>query len=417
MNNIGRACCCGGCFANDSCPLPFAYPGDFIYELEIANDDVDGTFAQSRVLEFGIKSDDVQCLPMTWESIGGYVCPTNYPDCDNGGVIPRTDTWEFTGQLPPRVIMTVEQHPCYVTCPEGPGVNVTARKRCPASKWSKVWEFDYSNCSNCPGPCGISFLDCAIVENNFIYATYYDGGPPCGDYEARVDPAGVMGALSRGKGKVQFSRVGQTQFDGALISGAGVSEFVYLHRANICYGESADDCGDCSYAHGFLPCIQGVCCCRAVLSFKWEISRPISYYAWAYDGSIGDYVYQLQAAPDCVQQVQLYYEGPVDSNLYGVAGSPTVREFRLLAGKIIQASGQPITNSIGLFGHDACLPDLFPGMGYTVVNGLPPVAEGTTINYSCTPCKDELVGPDLLTAPQLVALGINETINISRVIL
>jgi hypothetical protein len=409
MLNPSRSCCCGGCFAIDDCPLPFAYEGDFTYELEVSNNEVDGTFAQSRVKRFSIQDNFVACYPITVESIGSFTCPSNYPDCDNGGILYRTDTYAFTGMLPPTVISQIEQFPCWTTCPEGPGVNVTCRKVCPQDRWSKLYTFDNNNCVPCPGDCGISFLDCDIVPENYIYANYTDGGAPCGDYEVRVDPAGVMGDLFKAAAKVRFKRVAQSQFVGEVISGEGVEPISYSHRTNICHNEPDEDCGLCTLGGAVLPCITGVCCCRAYISFNWRISRPVSYYGWAFNGAIGDYVYTLTAVPDCVQEVRLYYEGPVDVNLYNTS-SPlqSVREFRLMAGRITQVQGQPITNTVGFYGHDAC--------GNPVTFGIPPSSDGETINYDCEPCSDSPITGQTLTAEQLVTLGINQTINVSRVL-
>lgn len=420
------ACCCGGCFEVDDCPLAYGGLGDFTYTTSIDIDQLPGTLATHAYtdIQLDFNTDPVQCYASAVTNVGT-CCPVGtIPNCTGGPNAQFVEKyWDVMRLETLRVERTA--FPCFipVTTPKALP-SIVGRMRCTDAKY-----IPYLYCASTASPCSTNVGDCGfgvyetdLQSANSYYALRMVPGfaPFCAETFWDVEPSFSFGPLTKSGGGFQIKRNSLTTFSATQISGAGPTAMVYYHRANICPGATQASCGPCTLGgNGGTPCAAGRCCCRSYLQVTLQVKREYQLVSYVWNTVLNDWLPTLGPVQFETQNVTLVYEGPVDERLYRNVGTAAQRTFTLLNGSIsgsFNLSANPLGPSVITL--DYCNYDVF---------GIPPGTGGTgggtgAWNKVVTNVQDECVPCEVNTPPvanqlsmeQLESLGITRTIIVTR---
>lgn len=415
------ACCCGGCFDNDDCPVAFGLLGDYTYDVAVDTSGILGTFHTAAITDISVMPNvDAQACYASVQ-VKDFCC-AQPPGCD----IPSEYTADsyFDQMVMPTVTSQQTNAPCYVMFRRDSQIpGLVIKKRCTANKTVNGKNCDdtypvscsdlYPDCYQGPAP---NYLTNPITVQS-SYAGRVDDSTLCGDHVFQFDRGVNFGGLIVGSGALRFQRNAQTTFTGSQIVGTGLTNLAYRHRTNICNAADTSDCGPCTYNLGNASarCADGRCCCRSVLDITISVERTWNSISYTWNAVTMDFDQVLGFPQTHAQRIRCVYEGPVDPALYGVAGSSATRSFKLLHASISEALGS------SFFGHqtrrwvnDYCPNDVFGSAGTS--SGPTQLSATTIVDDECDPCvaADPPV-PALLTAEQAAALGIPDTVDVVRI--
>jgi len=412
-----RTCCCQGCFANDDCPVPYTGLGDFTYEATVDTGAIAGNFALQAITDIQVnpRLDPNPCY------VFGYrrdKCCVTGQDCTY-----PFDTFVekyFDRMMVPEVLIERTNYPCYtvVSSPKSiPGIVV--EKKCSADRTIML-----SGCEDVGDNCADLFPDCyqgpapnyntELVEFPSSYAGD-SNGQLCGDYTIDFTNGVDFGALTVGSGTIRMRRNAQSTFSTQVISGSGLTNISYWHRANICDSTDPTECGPCTQNQGTAGqrCSEGRCCCRSVLQFTFEVKRAWAPWVVAWNSVANAFTFTPGITAYWIQRVRCTYEGPVDERLYVVTGTSALRTFTLLNATIFEDSFNPGPGMEA----EAWTLDYCPAQ----LSGLPGTVSGayfpptSFVDDECEPCVSASPPtPAVLSMEQAELLGIKRLITVTR---
>ena len=412
-----RTCCCQGCFANDDCPVPYTGLGDFTYEATVDTGAIAGNFALQAITDIQVnpRLDPNPCY------VFGYrrdKCCVTGQDCTY-----PFDTFVekyFDRMMVPEVLIERTNYPCYtvVSSPKSiPGIVV--EKKCSADRTIML-----SGCEDVGDNCADLFPDCyqgpapnyntELVEFPSSYAGD-SNGQLCGDYTIDFTNGVDFGALTVGSGTIRMRRNAQSTFSTQVISGSGLTNISYWHRANICDSTDPTECGPCTQNQGTAGqrCSEGRCCCRSVLQFTFEVKRAWAPWVVAWNSVANAFTFTPGITAYWIQRVRCTYEGPVDERLYVVTGTSALRTFTLLNATIFEDSFNPGPGMEA----EAWTLDYCPAQ----LSGLPGTVSGaffpptSFVDDECEPCVAASPPvPGVLSMEQAELLGIKRLITVTR---
>lgn len=414
---IRRTCCCQGCFANDDCPVPYTGLGDFTYEATVDTGAIAGNFALQAITDIQVnpRLDPNPCY------VFGYrrdKCCVTGQDC----TYPSDTLVEkyFDRMMVPEVLIERTNYPCYtvVSSPKAiPGLLL--EKKCSADRTILL-----SGCEDVGDNCSDLFPDCyqgpapnyntQLVDFPSSYAAD-SNGQLCGDYTMDFTNGVHFGALTVGSGTIRMRRNAQSTFSTQVISGTGLTNISYWHRANICDSTDPTECGPCTQNQGNAgaSCSEGRCCCRSVLQFTFEVKRAWAPWVVAWNSVANAFTFTPGTTAYWIQRVRCTYEGPVDERLYVVTGTSALRTFTLLNATIFEDSFNPGPGMEA----EAWTLDYCPAQ----LSGLPGTVSGayfpptSFVDDECEPCVAASPPvPAVLSMEQAERLGIKRLITVTR---
>ncbi len=412
-----RTCCCQGCFANDDCPVPYTGLGDFTYEATVDTGAIAGNFALQAITDIRVnpRVDPNPCYASNY--ILDKCCVTG-SDC----TFPVSTLVEkyFNRMMVPEVLIERTNYPCYtvISSPKAfPGL--VLEKKCSADR-----TVEGRGCYEAGTDCLELFPDCyqGSAPNYYTelravqgaYAT--SNGQLCGDYTMDFTNGVDFGALTVGSGTIRMRRNAQSTFSTQVISGSGLTNISYWHRANICDSTDPTECGPCTQNQGTAGqrCSEGRCCCRSVLQFTFEVKRAYSNWVVAWNSVANAFTFTPGFTQYWIQTVRCIYEGPVDERLYLVTGTSAQRTFTLLNATIFEDSFNlgPGTDA-RQWTLDFCPYEVSGAPG--TVSGGGGVAPTSFVDDECEPCVSvNPPTPAVLSMEQAERLGIKRLITVTR---
>lgn len=418
-----RACCCGGCFDNDDCPLAYGGLGDFTYTANIDISGVLGTFVSTAMTAItpNLVAENGACYASAYST--DKCCFTGYPNCTTGTATLEEQYWDVMGLQSVHVERTT--FPCFAVMRRANALPRLIKKiRCSQPK-----TFNFKTCLDTyPVDCSQLHPDCyqgpspnyltQLGEETTLYATRVDNAANCGDVAYEFQDKYEFDVLAKGGGDIRIRRNSQTTFTVDQTSGTGLSGMSYFHRANICPGDSQSDCGPCTLGgNGGTPCAAGRCCCRSLLQVRVSVERAFFEKIYSWSAGANDFIETLGPAQFETQQLDLIYEGPVDERLYRVVGTAAQRTFTLLRGAITGTFKLNAPYGIDTVILNYCPRDLYGTPGVLVSNGetMATTITDSVVTDECQPCQSATPpSPNWLSMEQLEALGVSRTIIVTR---
>jgi hypothetical protein len=241
-------------------------------------------------------------------------------------------------------------------------------------------------------------------------------GQACGDYTMDFTNGVDFGALTVGSGTIRMRRNAQSTFSTQVISGTGLTNISYWHRANICDSTDPTECGPCTQNQGTAGqrCSEGRCCCRSVLQFTFEVKRAYSNWVVAWNSVANAFTFTPGTVQYWTQTVRCIYEGPVDERLYLVTGTSAQRTFTLLNATIFEDTFNlgPGTDA-RQWTLDFCPYEVSGAPG--TVSGGGGVAPTSIVDDECELCVPASPPvPGVLSMEQAERLGIKRLITVTR---
>jgi hypothetical protein len=320
----------------------------------------------------------------------------------------------------PEVLIERTNYPCYtvVSSPKSiPGL--VLEKKCSADR-----TVEGRGCYDVGDECSELFPDCYqgpqpnyYTELGAVQGAYAadSNGQACGDYTMDFTNGVDFGALTVGSGTIRMRRNAQSTFSTQVISGTGLTNISYWHRANICDSTSPTECGPCTQNQGTAGqrCSEGRCCCRSVLQFTFEVKRAWAPWVVAWNSVANAFTFTPGTTAYWIQRVRCTYEGPVDERLYVVTGTSALRTFTLLNATIFEDSFNPGPGMEA----EAWTLDYCPAQ----LSGLPGTVSGayfpptSFVDDECEPCVSASPPtPAVLSMEQAERLGIKRLITVTR---
>jgi hypothetical protein len=413
-----RTCCCQGCFANDDCPVPYTGLGDFTYEATVDTGAIAGNFALQAITDIRVnpRLDPNPCYASN--TVRDKCCITG------SSCTPPVDTLVekyFDRMMVPEVLIERTNYPCYtvVSSPKSiPGL--VLEKKCSADR-----TVEGRGCYDVGDECSELFPDCYqgpqpnyYTELGAVQGAYAadSNGQACGDYTMDFTNGVDFGALTVGSGTIRMRRNAQSTFSTQVISGSGLTNISYWHRANICDSTSPTECGPCTQNQGTAGqrCSEGRCCCRSVLQFTFEVKRAYSNWVVAWNSVANAFTFTPGTVQYWTQTVRCTYEGPVDERLYVVTGTSALRTFTLLNATIFEDTFNlgPGTDA-RQWTLDYCPYEVSGAPG--TVSGGGSVAPTSIVDDECELCVPASPPvPGVLSMEQAERLGIKRLITVTR---
>jgi len=417
---LTRSCCCGGCFDINDCPLAYGMLGDFTYTADIDTGLIVGNLALSAVTT--ITANPVLAPSACYASlittdkccVSGINC--TYPT-------PGFEESYFDMMLPAELFIETTNYPCYTVIRRDTQIPaIIYKKRCTTPKQvtgkacQDTYPIDCSqvlpSCYQGPAP---NYLT-QLVTVTSSYALTTNSSTLCGDWSAEFGRGVEFGDLTVGSGTLRMRRNAQSTFAVDVLSGTGLTDLSYWHRANICTSGPSSACGPCTPTPGGTSqrCSDGRCCCRSVLQFTFSIERVWYPLTYVWSGFTADFNETQGAAQHWRQTVRCVYEGPVDERLYRVTGTSSIRTFTLLNATVYESAVDPGPGTNMLqFTNDYCPWDVYGSPGTSVG----PTGLGTTtvVNDDCEPCLSAVPPtPAVLSLEQAEKLGIQRLLTVTR---
>lgn len=413
-----RTCCCEGCFANDDCPVPYTGLGDFTYEATVDTGAIAGNFALQAITDIRVnpRLDPNPCYASN--TVRDKCCITG------SSCTPPVDTLVekyFDRMMVPEVLIERTNYPCYtvISSPKAfPGL--VLEKKCSADR-----TVEGRGCYDVGTDCSELFPDCYqgpapnfYTELGAVQGAYAadSNGQACGDYTMDFINGVDFGALTVGSGTIRMRRNAQSTFSTQVISGSGLTNISYWHRANICDSTSPTECGPCTQNQGNAGqrCSEGRCCCRSVLQFTFEVKRAYSNWVVAWNSVANAFTFTPGTVQYWTQTVRCIYEGPVDERLYVVTGTSALRTFTLLNATIFEDTfNQGPGTDARQWTLDFCPYEVSGAPG--TVSGGGSVAPTSIVDDECELCVPASPPvPGVLSMEQAERLGIKRLITVTR---
>jgi len=414
------ACCCGGCFEVNDCPLAYGFFGDFTYTTTIDIGQVLGTFANYAYTAF----EDQPNI----EASSCYASGTQRDKCCVTGVsctAPVDTPVEkyFDVLALPSISVERTFYGCFsvVRSPNSlPSLVKTVRCGVPKTVTNiGCADTNPVSCSdlfpNCyQGPFTNYLTQLYSFESS--YALRLSDAQLCGDLSYILDDRFEFDELVKGGGDIRMRRNGQTTFLVDQTSGTGLSALTYFHRANICPGATQASCGPCTLGgNGGTPCAAGRCCCRSYLDVSIAIQRPYRLISYIWSPVAASFVKSVGPTLFENQTLRLIYEGPVDERLYHVTGTAAQRTFTLLRGSITGTFNLDAPTGFDIHTLNYCPFDVYGLPGQLGGSTTTTTVNVTNIDDECEPCE-AVAGPtpDWLSMEALEAHGIVRDIIVTR---
>jgi hypothetical protein len=327
----------------------------------------------------------------------------------------------FDRMMVPEVLIERTNYPCYtvVSSPKSiPGL--VLEKKCSADR-----TVEGRGCYDVGDECSELFPDCYqgpqpnyYTELGAVQGAYAadSNGQACGDYTMDFTNGVDFGALTVGSGTIRMRRNAQSTFSTQVISGTGLTNISYWHRANICDSTDPTECGPCTQNQGTAGqrCSEGRCCCRSVLQFTFEVKRAYSNWVVAWNSVANAFTFTPGTVQYWTQTVRCIYEGPVDERLYLVTGTSAQRTFTLLNATIFEDTFNlgPGTDA-RQWTLDFCPYEVSGAPG--TVSGGGSVAPTSIVDDECELCVPASPPvPGVLSMEQAERLGIKRLITVTR---
>jgi hypothetical protein len=327
----------------------------------------------------------------------------------------------FDRMMVPEVLIERTNYPCYtvISSPKAiPGL--VLEKKCSADR-----TVEGRGCYDVGDECSELFPDCYqgpqpnyYTELGAVQGAYAadSNGQACGDYTMDFTNGVDFGALTVGSGTIRMRRNAQSTFSTQVISGTGLTNISYWHRANICDSTDPTECGPCTQNQGNAGqrCSEGRCCCRSVLQFTFEVKRAYSNWVVAWNSVANAFTFTPGAVQYWIQTVRCIYEGPVDERLYLVTGTSAQRTFTLLNATIFEDTfNQGPGTDARQWTLDFCPYEVSGAPG--TVSGGGGVAPTSIVDDECELCVPASPPvPGVLSMEQAERLGIKRLITVTR---
>jgi hypothetical protein len=398
--------------------VPYTGLGDFTYQATVDTGAIAGNFALQAITDIRVnpRLDPNPCYASN--TVRDKCCITG------SSCTPPVDTLVekyFDRMMVPEVLIERTNYPCYtvISSPKAfPGL--VLEKKCSADR-----TVEGRGCYDVGDECSELFPDCYqgpqpnyYTELSAVQGAYAadSNGQACGDYTMDFTNGVDFGALTVGSGTIRMRRNAQSTFSTQVISGTGLTNISYWHRANICDSTSPTECGPCTQNQGNAGqrCSEGRCCCRSVLQFTFEVKRAYSYWVVAWNSVANAFTFTPGTVQYWTQTVRCIYEGPVDERLYVVTGTSAQRTFTLLNATIFEDTFNlgPGTDA-RQWTLDFC-PYEVSGLPGTVSGG-GIVAPTSIVDDECELCVPASPPvPGVLSMEQAERLGIKRVITVTR---
>jgi hypothetical protein len=398
--------------------VPYTGLGDFTYEATVDTGAIAGNFALQAITDIRVnpRLDPNPCYASN--TVRDKCCITG------SSCTPPVDTLVekyFDRMMVPEVLIERTNYPCYtvVSSPKSiPGL--VLEKKCSADR-----TVEGRGCYDVGDECSELFPDCYqgpqpnyYTELGAVQGAYAadSNGQACGDYTMDFTNGVDFGALTVGSGTIRMRRNAQSTFSTQVISGTGLTNISYWHRANICDSTDPTECGPCTQNQGTAGqrCSEGRCCCRSVLQFTFEVKRAYSNWVVAWNSVANAFTFTPGTVQYWTQTVRCIYEGPVDERLYLVTGTSAQRTFTLLNATIFEDTFNlgPGTDA-RQWTLDFCPYEVSGAPG--TVSGGGGVAPTSIVDDECELCVPASPPvPGVLSMEQAERLGIKRLITVTR---
>jgi hypothetical protein len=398
--------------------VPYTGLGDFTYEATVDTGAIAGNFALQAITDIRVnpRLDPNPCYASN--TVRDKCCITG------SSCTPPVDTLVdkyFDRMMVPEVLIERTNYPCYtvVSSPKSiPGL--VLEKKCSADR-----TVEGRGCYDVGDECSELFPDCYqgpqpnyYTELGAVQGAYAadSNGQACGDYTMDFTNGVDFGALTVGSGTIRMRRNAQSTFSTQVISGTGLTNISYWHRANICDSTDPTECGPCTQNQGNAGqrCSEGRCCCRSVLQFTFEVKRAYSNWVVAWNSVANAFTFTPGAVQYWIQTVRCIYEGPVDERLYLVTGTSAQRTFTLLNATIFEDTfNQGPGTDARQWTLDFCPYEVSGAPG--TVSGGGGVAPTSIVDDECELCVPASPPvPGVLSMEQAERLGIKRLITVTR---